>query len=1434
MPNRLKLTHSDRLLLYFAGHGIARNSNTGPEGYLIPQDGDINHPETLLRMGDLHDWLSQLQCRHLLTILDCCFAGTFRWASTRKLIPIPEEIHWEHYYRFIKYPAWQVITSAAHNQEALDFLNNRDGETTGKHSPFAQGLIKALGDYQGDLSQDGIITTPELYLYLRDYVEINSQERQTPGFFPLKNHDRGEYIFKLPNIEPNLTPAPKLEKDNNPYRGLESFEARHSRFFFGRQEVIQDLVKQVTQQRFTVVLGISGSGKSSLVKAGLITYLQQQQGEKWQILEPIRPGTNPYNSLAIVLAKFFNHSSDTTLLGTELKQHSPQLISSIQTWSKQNPNSRLLLIIDQLEELTTLAPKTLPVQEKPRLTWWQKFQWQWGLILSWVKQLNSMADGEIFSFNSSDKIDLTSKMSHAHPREENNQEWEKFIVLLTNILQSCPQLTLVVTLRSDFETRFLDSALQPYWSKARFIVRPMRTDELRDAIEKPAGEMALYFEPANLVDRLVDEVAQMPGALPLLSFTLSEMYINLHRAWLEVGKEDRALTVAEDFEQQGGVAGSLTRRANAEYHNLPDDKHRKTMRQVMLRMVEIEGGEAVRRRVPKTELEYPEAPENGRVAKVLQCLDQARLIVGGEEAGIAYVEPAHDFLVRGWDKLQDWLQVAQHRDNIALQGSLTTAAFTWQQAQKSNRFLWNANPYLEVLQNILHSATNWFNRVETEFVQRSIARKKFNVRSRRIFGITVIMALSILYTNSLREERNAKINDSNASKESARLNLSSRQALEGMIYSLKSGKILQTPLLRLFKLPNQLQEEVTGTLQWSVYQVKELNRMQGDTVPVRSQFNSQGDLLASAEENGMTRLWDLQGKELAAWKADPKRAWGVSFSPNQDLLASAAESGRITLWNLQGQKLADWQGHPGQVRDVSFSADGEILASAGGEDGTVKLWNLQGKELRQWRAHKAPTKNVDFSPDGQLIVTTGGDKTIRVWNLEGYLLQEFPIHSWRVVFSPDGKYIANAGDDGRIHLWNREYELLESWQADNQRLWNITFSPDSKYIASSGEDGSARIWDLQGKQVLEFNGHNGPARSVSFREDGKVLASAGDDGNTRLWNLENRQLRQWQGDNNWVHSVVFAAIPSLAKGDIIVSGGDDGIVRLWNSQGEKLLELPPHNAPVKTISISSNGKWLVSADATGIIHLWNFPEKSLQKFPTNLSPIESMVFSPDDRVIAVAGGEGKIQLWDLRGNFVSKLSGHTDLVNSLSFSPDGKLLASASKDGTVITWDWQDQKQVSIFQDHIGEVFTVAFSPSGDWIASGGQDGTIRLWNLKDNSTQSPFHIYNSQVKAIAFSPDGKRLFSSDNRGYIQLWDIASREILATWQSGRASIETISLNSAGNILATAGESGKVKLWRIDSFDELMSQVCSLMANYLKHNSTLQQGDRTLCNGIADF
>ena len=142
LPNKIQPTQRDHLLFYFAGHGIARNSDGKLQGFLIPQDGNIKQQDSLLRMIDLHDWLSQLQCRHLLVILDCCFADKFRWASTRKLIPIPEKIHWEHYHRFI------LASSGDDGTTRLCTLHERElkkwqGDNNGVHDlVFSHDLAK--------------------------------------------------------------------------------------------------------------------------------------------------------------------------------------------------------------------------------------------------------------------------------------------------------------------------------------------------------------------------------------------------------------------------------------------------------------------------------------------------------------------------------------------------------------------------------------------------------------------------------------------------------------------------------------------------------------------------------------------------------------------------------------------------------------------------------------------------------------------------------------------------------------------------------------------------------------------------------------------------------------------------------------------------------------------------------------------------------------------------------------------------------------------------------------------------------------------------------------------------------------------------------------------------------------------------------------------
>jgi tetratricopeptide (TPR) repeat protein len=324
------------VVLYYAGHGVALgDGREGPEGFLLPQDARPGDESTWLSMERVRQALSRLACKHLLVVLDCCFAGSFRWAASRSFVPVVRPLYDSQYERFLAGTAWQVLTSASHQERALDVApgcrNTRDGGAENGHSPFAAALLRGLAgeadSARGRHESDGVITATELHqLIFEELVPPGTRSRQTPGIWPLRPDNTGELLFLVPGREKKTRPDPPLDDTNNPWLGLKAYGREDASLFFGRERVVEEILARLLdpgRPPLLAVVGASGTGKSSVVRAGLLPRL-----EGWAVARLPRLQGDPRAAVDEALREL----------------------------AEAPPGRRRLLFIDQFEELYTQCP----------------------------------------------------------------------------------------------------------------------------------------------------------------------------------------------------------------------------------------------------------------------------------------------------------------------------------------------------------------------------------------------------------------------------------------------------------------------------------------------------------------------------------------------------------------------------------------------------------------------------------------------------------------------------------------------------------------------------------------------------------------------------------------------------------------------------------------------------------------------------------------------------------------------------------------------------------------------------------------------------------------------------------------------------------------------------------------------------------------------
>jgi WD40 repeat protein/serine/threonine protein kinase len=1173
-----------------------------------------------------------------------------------------------------------------------------------------------------------------------------ASQLSNPGVLPpLKTPPGGQTVI--------LQPLPLLK---NPYKGLRAFQEADAADFFGRTGLVDRLIARLADPdnptAFLAVVGPSGSGKSSVVRAGLIPALKRGAlfGSKDWFYAQMTPGANPIQELADALLSV---ALDAPASLTDLFKLSESALANLIPRILPDPKAELILVIDQFEELFTLGATE---QERVHFL-----------------QLLSKA--------------VTAPTSH---------------------------FRVIITLRADFYDRPLYyPGFSTLMRDCSEIVLPLTSGELEQAIVSPAARLGIQFEP-GLVLKMVADVNQQPGALPLLQFALTELF----------ERRDNHLLTYRAYHDSGGVLSALAHRADELYETL-DSISQGAARQLFLRLVSIgEGGDDTRRRALRSELNYI-ATDKAVVEKVIDSFGKHRLLTFDYEPSsrTPTVEIAHEALIQVWERLRQWLDTS--RDDLRLYRRLSTASAEWVNAKRDPSFLASGSrlAQFELLERsaLLQLATE-----ETDYLDASIkARQRAVTRVRNV--ITGLAALSIFAVAlALLAFYLQRVADQQASISRSR---------ELAITALTTvGRLDLSLLLSLEALNAADTFEARNSLLTALQsRPRLLHFLEAHSEAVRAvTYSPDGRLLASGGRDNAIIIWDTQTNRPIMPPLQGHTDWvnSLAFSPDNRMLISVSADGTARRWDtVSGQLIGQpLKTDAENVWSIAFNPNTRSFAT-GGLDGIIQIWDADSGEPigTPLKGHTDIVYGLAYSPDGRLLASGSGDSTVRLWDTKDYHqigepLQDDNDFVLNVTFSPDGKRLASTGLNGIVDFWDpAASEFLYSIATGHtSRIKGLAFSPDGRLLATGSDDSTIRLWDTTTREQIDqpLTGHVDAVWSVAFSQDSRTLASASSDRKIILWDTISAQplVRDTLTQSDDILTVAYSPDGKLYASAGGLKNGEDISIHIWDAQtNEEVLKLSGHNSYVTGLSFSPDSTQIVSVSPDQTLRLWDIKTGS-NLFTKSLDDLNSFVpvtFSPDGGLIASGNADGSITLWNPQSGekLGSALNGHSGSIRALAFSPDSKLLASGGVDRLLIIYDLETRMPVAPpLADYTDEILALAFSPDARVIASGGTDQKVTLWDaVTGRPLGQPWPAHEDWVTGLAFTPDGGILAASSQDGTISLLDLLEKQPLGKLLTAHTDfVNAVAFNREGSILISGGEDQKLILWDM-SLSSWREQACSI-------------------------
>ena len=863
-----------------------------------------------------------------------------------------------------------------------------------------------------------------------------------------------------------------------PYRGLVPFGEQDARFFFGRKDLVGQLVQRLAQRRdspgIVLVTGESGAGKSSLLRAGLMPALAEGAlgpgSQRWP-RRVIRPTAHPLQELAIQLTGLAGIDPVSAHKSLSAAPEKTPMLVRMATDRVADPGTgpgapdgaapaappRLILVIDQLEELFTAG-----------------------------------TEGDAWP-GGAGSVHLGAGRGGHRPA-------------------GLPAALVAVAVRADFLGRLIaHPPLKAALDAGPFTVGPVTEAGLRQAINGPAVEAGLIVEPA-LADTVITELREKAdgrlgsGVLPLMSQAMAATWEH---------RENSKLTV-RGYQRAGGVANAVNRSAQAAYDTLTGPQQH-AARLVFTQLTVITAdGQLVRRSCRRTSLRFPAAQITADIDAVLDVFSARRLLILGADHT---VEICHDVLLQAWTQLRDWLADNQH--DRALYSQIITDAAAWDSNGRDPAYLYRPGR----LATIDAAASRWHDAParypltpeSQEFLDASTRAKRRATRWRR--GLTAgLVALTLAAGGAAGA---AVHNAGNADRQHA-VALSRQLAADSQAIDSAAPVTARQLAVAAWRVSPTSQAHAAmqaGLIEQQEHGMLPVTSRAILTGPVGLAYSPGGTLLATAGGDSSTiQLWNPSTGQPARpiQTGQNGGVTAMAFSPDSKLLATAGGDGTVRLWNPATGQPASRPIQTSQqgVAGMAFSPGGKLVATAGG-DGTVRLWNPatgQPAGRPMPAGQQSEVLAVTFRPGGgTLAAVAAAGGTIRLWNPATGGPASAPIRPGSplilgVAFSPDGKQLAtNASLDGTVQAWNPATGKATgpAIQTGQDGLDGLAFSPNGKQLATIGVDGTIRLWDPANGEpdsLRIITTGSGSMNRFAFSPDGKLLATAGSGGTVQLWN----------------------------------------------------------------------------------------------------------------------------------------------------------------------------------------------------------------------------------------------------------------------------------------------------------------------------------------------